>query len=128
MSERGEQLLMVMRGDEQAARADVAAFFEARGWVPRVREDGSIAYERGSRGRTVLLGALAGGRFFLTGIIETREDAHTTDVIYRWGPSEGLALGGTMGRQRAGRAHAETADALQKHLESTGRLLRTSRR
>lgn len=128
MSERGEQLLMVMRGDEQAARADVAAFFEARGWVPRVREDGSIAYERGSRGRTVLLGALAGRRFFLTGIIETREDAHTTDVIYRWGPSEGLALGGTMGRQRAGRAHAETADALQKHLESTGRLLRTSRR
>lgn len=128
MSERTASVLMVMRGDEQAARADVAAFFDARGWVPRVRDDGSLAYECGSRGRTVLLGALAGRKFFLTGIIETRQDAHTTDVVYRWGPDAGLALGGTIGRRRAERAHAETAEALQRHLQGTGRLLPTHRR
>lgn len=126
MSERTE-VLMVLRGDEQAARADVAAFFDPRGWVPRVRNDGSIAYEYGSRGRTVLLGAMAGRKFFLTAIIETRQDAHTTDVVYRWGPSEGLALGGTLGRRRADRIHQETAEALEHHLKATGRLLRTRR-
>ncbi|MCT1653066.1 hypothetical protein [Brachybacterium muris] len=127
MAERQEKLLMVLRGDAQAARRDVAAFFDVRGWVPRVRDDGSVAYEFGNRGRTVLLGALAGKQFFLTGIVELREDTHTTDVVYRWGPGAGLALGGTLGRRRADRVHEETAAALQQHLEGTGRLLRTRR-
>lgn len=127
MAERPTSILLVLRGDAETARADVAEFFEGRGWVPRRREDGAVEYEFGSRGLTIVAGALAGKRFFLTGVVEFREDAHGTDVVYRWGPGAGHALGGTLGRRRAADAHAETAAALKKHLQHSGRLLRVQR-
>jgi hypothetical protein len=122
------QVVLVMRGDRDAARATVEEFFAGRGWRARERGPDRIDYEQGSRRRTILLGALAGQQFFLTAQIELRETGGTTDVHYRWGVGAGLALGGTLGRRRADRVHEQTAAALEQHLEATGRLLRTRRR
>lgn len=122
------QVVLVVRGHRDAARAAVEEFFVGRGWRPRERDVGRIDYERGSRRRTVLLGALAGPRFFLTAQIELREADAATEVRYRWGVDAGLALGGTLGRRRADRVHEQTAAALEQHLQASGRLLRTRRR
>lgn len=122
------QVVLVVRGDRDAARATVEEFFVGRGWRARERGPGRIDYERGSRRRTILLGALAGQQFLLTAQIELRETDGTTDVRYRWGVGAGLALGGTLGRRRADRVHGQTAAALEQHLEATGRLLGTRRR
>lgn len=122
---RGEQLILTLRGDAATARALLEDVFTARGWT-LAREDGPrIDYERGSRGRTILLGALAGGAFHLTAQLEVREGDHATDVVYRWGPGAGLVLGGTLGRQRAERVHRETAGALQRRAEEDGLLERS---
>ncbi|MFC7375335.1 MULTISPECIES: hypothetical protein [unclassified Brachybacterium] len=120
-----DQVVYVVRGDHDDTRESVESFFREHGWSPRERGPGRVDYERGSRRRTILLGALAGRRFFLTAQIEIRERDHTTDVRYRWGAGAGLALGGTVGRDRAARAHRETAAALEKHLEADGRLVST---
>ncbi len=122
------QVVLVVRGDRDAAQAAVEEFFLGRGWRPRERGVGRTDYERGSRRRTILLGALAGQRFLLTAQIELRERDGTTDVRYRWGVGAGLALGGTLGRRRADRVHEQTAMALEEHLEASGLLLRTRRR
>ncbi|MEE1650797.1 hypothetical protein V1260_08315 [Brachybacterium sp. J144] len=122
---RGDQLILTLRGDGESTRALLADFFTARGWT-LAREDGTrIDYERGSRGRTILLGALAGGAFHLTAQLEVREGDHATDVVYRWGPGAGLVLGGTMGRQRAMRVHGETAQALRERTARDGLLERS---
>ncbi|WP_422115649.1 hypothetical protein [Brachybacterium sp. UNK5269] len=122
------QLVLVVRGDREAARAAVEEFFVGHGWRPRERGVGRIDYERGRRRRTILLGALAGRRFFLTAQIELRETDAATDVRYRWGLGAGLALGGALGRRRADQVHAETAAALERHLEASGLLIRSRRR
>ncbi|MGO2586396.1 MAG: hypothetical protein ACTH9F_13730, partial [Brachybacterium tyrofermentans] len=54
-------------------------FFRGRGWGRRERGEGRIDYERGSRRRTILLGALAGRAFFLTAQIEIRGLERTTE-------------------------------------------------
>src|SRR5699024_4992978 len=86
------------------------------------------AYEHGSRRRTILLGALAGRRFFLTAVTEVREGDHAAEIHYRWGPAAGLALGGTIGRSRAERVHTQLAAELEAQLERSGHLLQVSSR
>lgn len=103
------------------------AFFHDRGWARRERGEGRVDYERGSRRRTILLGALAGEAFFLTAPMELRERESTTEVRYRWGAGAGAALGGSLGRRRAARAHQQTADALEAHLERLGLLVQVNR-
>lgn len=124
---RSEQVVFVVRGDQAAVRTILEDFFVGRGWTARVRADGRLEYERGSRRRTILLGALAGRRFFLTAQIEIREGARTTDIRYRWGADVGAALGGTLGRVRAAREHEQTAAALEKQLADAGRLVQVRR-
>ena len=53
------QVVLVVRGDRDAAQAAVEEFFLGLGWRPRERGVGRTDYERGSRRRTILLGALA---------------------------------------------------------------------
>src|SRR5690625_465236 len=81
-----------------------------------------------SRRRTILLGALAGRRFFLTAVTEVREGDHAAEIHYRWGPAAGLALGGTIGRSRAERVHTQLAAELEAQLERSGHLLQVRRR
>lgn len=126
-ADRACQVVLVVRGDRQAAQTSVEEFFAGQGWSRRERGAGRFDFERGSRRRTILLGALAGRQFFLTAQIELRESDHTTDIRYRWGAGAGLALGGSLGRDRADRVHEETAAALEKHLEADGRLVRARR-
>lgn len=128
MSERAPSVRYRVRGGPEQARAAVEEFFTSRGWRPRMQADGTIAYERGSRRRTVLLGALAGKRFLLTAVTDVRESNHATTIHYRWGPCAGRALGGMLGRQRADRVHTETAAALEHQLADEGRLLQVDRR
>ena len=128
MRSRPASVVCVVRGGAQEARALVEEFFTSRGWTPRAQVDGTIAYEHGSRRRTILLGALAGRRFFLTAVTEVREGDHATEIHYRWGPGAGLALGGTIGRSRAERVHAQLAAELEAQLERSGHLLQVRRR
>ncbi|MGP5376866.1 hypothetical protein CIK73_13580 [Brachybacterium alimentarium] len=127
---------LVVAGDPAAARALVEEFFVGRGWRPRERGVGRVDFECGSRRRTILLGGLAGKAFHLTARIEIRDagrdgvprSADRTAVIrYRWGADDGRTLGGTLGRARAARAHAETATALEEQLRARGHLVRARR-
>ena len=128
MRSRPASVVCVVRGGAQEARALVEEFFTSRGWTPRVQVDGTIAYEHGSRRRTILLGALAGKKFFLTAVTEVRKGDEVAEIHYRWGPGAGLALGGSVGRKRAERAHAQLAVELEAQLERSGRLLQVRRR
>lgn len=120
---RSEQVVFVVRGSQATARTLLEEFFVGRGWTPRVRPDGRLEYERGSLRRTILLGGLAGRRFFLTAQIEIREGNRTVDIRYRWGADVGAVLGGILGRDRAARAHEQTAAALEKQLADAGQLV-----
>ena len=119
-----EGRLFEMSGGADAARADLEDFFNGLDWRPRVLSPARIDFERGNRTLTILLGALAGRRFFLTAQIEILERGSGVEVGYRWGAGAGQALGGTLGRHRAARAHAETATALEQTLRRGGRLVR----
>ena len=127
MSRQASSVRYVVRGRADRARAVVEEFFTSRGWRPRTQVDGTIAYERGSRRRTILLGALAGKKFFLTAVTDVRDDHGTAVIRYRWGPRAGLALGGTIGRDRADRVHTQMAADLETHLQREGLLLKASR-
>lgn len=113
----------MVNGAPEETRELLDAFFCDRGWSRRERGGDRIDYERGSRRRTILLGALAGRAFFLTAQIEIRARGRTTEIRYRWGAEAGAALGGRLGRDRAARAHRQTADALTAHLEGLGHLV-----
>ncbi|MBB5830315.1 hypothetical protein [Brachybacterium aquaticum] len=120
-----------VRGPLEAVQSETASFFVERGW--RVAEDspGHLVLERGSRRRTVLLGALAGSGFHLSAPLTfvAERDAQgavagqVTVIGYRWGRTAGRALGGTVGRSRAARAHARTAAALAARFAADGRLV-----
>lgn len=125
--ERSAQVVLEVRGGAAATRDRVERFFLERGWSPRERAGGRVDYERGSLRRTIVLGALAGRRFFLTAQIEVRAREGGTDIRYRWGDGAGLALGGRLGRQRAARAHEETAAELRRELFVEGVLLHVHR-
>lgn len=142
--ERAGGVELVVRGDRARVRTLVEEFFVGRGWRPRRRGEGRVDYERGSRRRTLLLGGLARRTFFLTAQVTLITGAGTADtgkdegasaddgdggtvVRYTWGAGEGQLLGGSLGRARALREHAETAEALRADLDRAG-LLRTVRR
>lgn len=127
MTRRSSSVVYHVRGGAEDAGTQVEEFFTSRGWARRVRADGTITYVRGSRRRTILLGALAGKRFFLTAVIEVRGREHAAEIHYRWSGGAGQALGGTIGRNRAHRVHEQTAAELETQLERTGRLLRARR-
>ncbi|APX32997.1 hypothetical protein BH708_10095 [Brachybacterium sp. P6-10-X1] len=126
---------LVVRGDSEVVGVLVETFFVGRGWRPRPRGEGRVDYECGSRRRTLLLGGLAGRRFFLTAQVAltgsgrragSEGDAEAegrTVARYTWGAGEGRWLGGSLGRARALRVHAATARALEAELDRTGRLL-----
>ena len=116
-------VVLVVTGGPERTQQLLDAFFLGRGWGRRERGAGRVDYERGSRRRTILLGALAGRAFFLTAQIEIRARGRTTEIRYRWGAEAGAALGGRLGRDRAARAHRQTADALTAHLEVLGHLV-----
>ncbi|MFC5296019.1 MAG: hypothetical protein ACTIMA_07215 [Brachybacterium tyrofermentans] len=120
-------MVFVVSGGRTEAQELLDAFFHDRGWARRERGEGRIDYECGSRRRTILLGALAGEGFFLTAPVELREREPGTEVRYRWGEGAGAALGGSLGRRRAARAHQQTADALEAHLEHLGLLVQVRR-
>lgn len=125
MSGAGEGMLLVVRGEAGAVREEVAALLREQGW--RVQDPGpgeDLVIERGSRGRTIVLGSLAGSAFYLSGRVGVREGDGGAIVEHRWGPGAGLVLGGTLGRARAGRAHAELADAIEQAFGAQDRLLR----
>lgn len=141
-SARVTATVLVVNCGPDAAGEILDAFFRDRGWGRRERGEGRIDYERGSRRRTILLGALAGKDFFLTAQIEIRAGGRTaeipasgrtaeirasgltTEIRYRWGAAAGAALGGSLGRGRAERAHQQTVIALEAHLEHLGMLVR----
>lgn len=127
MSRQASSVRYVVRGGADQARAVVEDFFTSRGWRSRRQVDGTIAYERGSRRRTLLLGALAGKKFFVTAVTDVREEDAAAVIDYRWGPHAGLALGGTIGRDRADRVHTQMAADLETHLQRGGQLLQVSR-
>src|SRR5699024_1236093 len=116
-------------------------FFVDRGWRARERGTGRVDYERGSRRRNLLLGALSGRRFHVTARIALRagrtsttrdgtvpaRGTETTCVHYGGGAEDGRALGGALGRSRAARVHRETSAALEQHLASGGHLERGTR-
>lgn len=118
---------LVVRGDRAGTQETVEEFFLGRGWSRRERGVGRLDYERGSRRRTVFLGALAGKALFLTARIEIRAGEHTTVLRYRGDAGAGPALGGILGQHRAARAHQETAAALVGRFESEGRLVQVRR-
>ncbi|MGP9681563.1 hypothetical protein [Brachybacterium sp. AOP3-A1-3] len=126
-SARTTATVLVVNCGPDAAREVLDAFFRDRGWGRRERGEGRIDYERGSRRRTILLGALAGKALFLTAQIEIRAGGRTTEIRYRWGAAAGAALGGSLGRARAERAHQQTVIALEAHLEHLGMLVRAGR-
>ncbi|MGO1227449.1 hypothetical protein ACT3SQ_03790 [Brachybacterium sp. AOP42-C2-15] len=114
---------LTVRGDVRSARTALDQFFLGRGWSAQERSPGRIDYERGSRRRSVLLGAFAGRKFHLTAPIELREGPGVTEIRYVWGESAGRALGGASGRARASRVHLETLTALEQQLGADGRLV-----
>lgn len=120
-------VVLTVRADQRAARILLEEFFTGRGWSAHERGPGRIAYETGSRRRTVLLGAFAGSAFHLTASLELREGPGVTEIRYLWGESAGRALGGLRGRARAARTHGEMAAALEKQLEADGSLVRVRR-
>src|SRR5699024_1501724 len=69
---------LLVRGDAVRARELVEEFFVDRGWRARERGPGRVDYERGSRRRTRLLGALAGRRFHVTARIALRAGRTST--------------------------------------------------
>ncbi|GAA1490880.1 hypothetical protein [Brachybacterium sacelli] len=118
---------LVVRGDRAGVQATLEEFFLGRGWRLRERGDDRLDVERGSRRRTVFLGALAGKAFYLTARIEIRAGEHATVLRYRGDAGAGAALGGILGRHRAARAHQETAAALAGRFESEGRMVQVRR-
>lgn len=120
-------VVLTVRGDLRSVRAAVDRFFLSRGWSAHERGPVRIDFERGSRRRSVFLGAFAGRRFHLTAPIELREGPGVTEIRYLWGESAGRALGGASGRARASRVHLETVTALEQQLGADGRLVETRR-
>ena len=118
---------LTVRGDLRSVRATLDRFFLSHGWSIHERGPGRFDIERGSRRRSVLLGAFAGRRFHLSAPIELREGPGVTEIRVRWGESAGRALGGTSGRARAARVHLETATALEQQFATDGRLVETRR-
>lgn len=118
---------LMVRGDLRSVRTALDQFFLSRGWSVHERGPGRIDVERGSRRRSVFLGAFAGAKFHLSAPIELREGPGVTEIRYLWGESAGRALGGASGRARAARVHLETAGALEQQFGSDGRLVEARR-
>lgn len=128
----GAGTVLTVRGDVRAVRARLGEFFAAHGWEVHEGGHGRVEIERGSRRRTVLLGAFAGRGFHLHAAVELCEAGgavgeRVTEIHYLWGADAGRALGGTAGRACAARVHSDTAVALEQELEADGRLLRARR-
>lgn len=119
--------LLVVRGDVDEVRARIAALVAERGWRVTDATGEELLLERGSRGRTIVLGSLAGRAFYLSARMGTRAGEGGTLVEHRWGAGAGLVLGGTLGRARAARAHAELSQALEAALREQGLLVRVRR-
>lgn len=119
--------LLVVRGDVDEVRARIAALVAERGWRVTDAPGEELLLERGSRGRTIVLGSLAGRAFYLSARIGTRAGEGGTLVEHRWGAGAGLVLGGTLGRARAARAHAELSQELEAALREQGLLVRVRR-
>ena len=119
--------VLTVRGDLRSLRTDLDQFFLSRGWSAQERGPGRIDFERGSRRRSVFLGAFAGQKFHLTAPIELRQSAGSTEIRYLWGESAGRALGGTSGRARASRVHLELVAELEQQLRAAGQLVAVRR-
>lgn len=116
--------VLTLRAAREEARGLVDAAMREAGWVGAATPDGDRLYTRGSKPRTVLLGALAGRAFYLEVVSSAVERGPgITEVDYRWGEHHGLLLGGTLGRRAAEREHERTLAAVRRHLEDTGALL-----
>jgi hypothetical protein len=122
-ADRAGGVLLTVRGDRAATGALLAEFFEHQGWRVQETSPARLDVETGSLGRTALLGAFAGRRFHLRARLELSEAPGGTRIRYRWGASVGRALGGAVGWARAGRLHAETAEALVARLRADGFLI-----
>lgn len=116
---------ITVSGDPGGVRALVAGFFTARGWSVLERDRERLEVETGSVWRSVLLGAFAGSRFRLSATITLRQVPGGIAVRCVWGAGAGAALGGSVGRSRATRAHRETVAALVEHLGADGRAVRS---
>ena len=75
--------------------------------------------------RTVLVdrGFVAAGAGGEAPSVAPAPTGQVTVIGYRWGRTAGRALGGTVGRSRAARAHARTAAALAARFAADGRLV-----
>lgn len=80
------------------------------------RSTSAIRLERGSIGRSVLLGGLAGRRQHLVLRVEVRPQAHGSLVVCSWSETSPRALGGILGQRRAEREMRRTIEDLSRAL------------
>ena len=115
------RIVLTLHASQENARALVDTAMAEAGWRVGSAADGERRYVRGSRGRTIILGALAGSAFYLevaSTAVERRPGV--TDVDLRWGEHHGLLLGGALGRIRAEREMARTHTSVLAHLAAAG--------
>lgn len=120
-------VVLTVRGVETTVRRMVRDFFTARGWREHRLGPELTEYRTGNRWMTILLGGLAGPRFHLVAPLRLRrtrvDGAAVIEIHYRWGEQVGRALGGALGRARAGRTHLATAAALEQTFAEAGLLV-----
>lgn len=118
-----ERVLLVSSSGPET-RARIRDVVLAEGWRPGAPPaDGALGFERGSLGRTVLLGVLAGKNFHLSLRITLEGSPEGTRIRYRPGPSEGGVLGGILGARLAQRQHESTLAALRTEFAGAGLLV-----
>lgn len=114
---------LLVSGSPAEARTRIREVALACGWRPMgPRAGGVIAFERGSLGRTVGLGVLAGKGFHLSFGVGIEEAPEGTWIRYRPGAGEGAVLGGILGHRRAAREHDRTVAALRAEFARAGLL------
>ena len=101
----------------------ITDFFTREGSTCTPSTTGGIHLNRGNKGLTIALGALALGSFYLSQDVDlTTGPQGETIAVYR--PSTGKALiGGAIGVHKSMKTHAEYVEKLTQALQSQGILL-----
>lgn len=105
-----------------AARDHVAFFFSQVGWRVSPAPNGGLRLERGSRGKSYLLGAFAGKDLYLSHYADFADTPDGGSTVTYSSTVGSALLGGAIGVNKSNGIHAQTWPQLANTFHSQGTL------